>query len=65
MNHTGIVFRNEEDCRRLKSASGLGPITALAFRATINRPSDSARRRRGGADRCLDFTGDIQGGSGR
>ncbi|BCG90804.1 hypothetical protein MesoLj113c_69140 [Mesorhizobium sp. 113-3-9] len=32
------IVRNEEVCRRLKSAPGVGPITALAFRATIDRP---------------------------
>ncbi len=33
----GIV-RKEEACRRLISAPGVGPITALTFRATIDRP---------------------------
>ncbi|KXF74825.1 hypothetical protein ATN84_21575 [Paramesorhizobium deserti] len=33
----GIV-RKEEVCRRLMSAPGVGPITALTFRATIDRP---------------------------
>lgn len=32
------IVRNEEVCRRLKSGPGVGPITALAFRATIDRP---------------------------
>ncbi|ESW80638.1 hypothetical protein X770_30730 [Mesorhizobium sp. LSJC269B00] len=32
------IVRNEEVCRRLKSAPSVGPITALAFRATIDRP---------------------------
>jgi transposase len=32
------VVRKEEVCRRLMSAPGVGPITALAFRATIDRP---------------------------
>ncbi|MER8874671.1 transposase [Mesorhizobium sp. M0814] len=32
------MVRNEEVCRRLKSAPGAGPIAALAFRATIDRP---------------------------
>jgi transposase len=30
--------RKEEVCRRLMSVPGVGPITALAFRATIDRP---------------------------
>jgi transposase len=33
----GIV-REEDVCRRLMSAPGVGPITALTFRATIDRP---------------------------
>ncbi|BAB52325.1 transposase [Mesorhizobium japonicum MAFF 303099] len=32
------IVRNEKVCRRLMSAPGVGPITALAFRATIDRP---------------------------
>ena len=32
------IVRKEEVCRRLMSAPGVGPITALAFRATIDRP---------------------------
>ena len=32
------IVRTEEVCRRLMSAPGVGPITALAFRATIDRP---------------------------
>lgn len=32
------VVRKEAVCRRLMSAPGVGPITALAFRATIDRP---------------------------
>lgn len=31
------IVRKEEVCRRLMSAPGVGPITALAFRATIDR----------------------------
>ncbi|ESZ02020.1 hypothetical protein X736_31980 [Mesorhizobium sp. L2C089B000] len=31
------IVRHEEVCRRLKSAPGAGPITALAFRATIDQ----------------------------
>lgn len=32
------IVRQEKTCRRLMSAPGVGPITALAFRATIDRP---------------------------
>lgn len=32
------IVRKEAVCRRLMSAPGVGPITALAFRATIDRP---------------------------
>ena len=32
------IARNEEVCRRLMGVPGVGPITALAFRATIDRP---------------------------
>ena len=32
------IVREEEVCRRLMSVPGVGPITALAFRATIDRP---------------------------
>jgi len=32
------IVRHEQVCRRLMSAPGVGPITALAFRATIDRP---------------------------
>lgn len=32
------IVHKEEVCRRLMSAPGVGPITALAFRATIDRP---------------------------
>ena len=33
-----VIVRNEKVCRRLISVPGVGPITALAFRATIDRP---------------------------
>lgn len=39
------IVRGEEICRRLMSVPGVGPITALAFRATIDRP-DRFRRSR-------------------
>ena len=32
------IVNSEETCRRLMSVPGVGPITALAFRATIDRP---------------------------
>jgi transposase len=32
------IVRKKEVCRRLMSTPGVGPITALAFRATIDRP---------------------------
>ncbi|ANT54516.1 hypothetical protein A6B35_31320 (plasmid) [Mesorhizobium amorphae CCNWGS0123] len=32
------IVRNEEVWRRLKCAPNVGPITAVAFRATIDRP---------------------------
>lgn len=32
------IVKGEETCRRLMTAPGVGPITALAFRATIDRP---------------------------
>lgn len=44
----GIV-RGEEVCRRLMSVPGVGPITALAFRATIDRPDRFQRSRDVGA----------------
>ena len=33
-----VIVRGEAVCRRLMSVPGVGPITALAFRATIDRP---------------------------
>jgi transposase len=39
------IARREEVCRRLMSVPGVGPITALTFRATIDR-SDRFRRSR-------------------
>ncbi|MER8830941.1 IS110 family transposase [Mesorhizobium sp. M0938] len=44
----GLV-RKEEVCRRLMSVPGVGPITALAFRATIDRPERFSRSRNVGA----------------
>lgn len=43
------IVRNEEVCRRLKSAPGVGPITALAFRATIDWPERFGSSRAVGA----------------
>jgi len=39
------IVRGEEVCRRLMSVPGVGPITALAFRATIDRPDRFGRSR--------------------
>ncbi|WP_456684537.1 IS110 family RNA-guided transposase [Bradyrhizobium sp. P5_C11_2] len=33
-----VIVRGEAVCRRLMSVPGVGPITALAFRATIDQP---------------------------
>jgi len=43
------IVRREEVCRRLMSVPGVGPITALAFRATIDRPDRFKRSRDVGA----------------
>ena len=43
------IARNEQVCRRLMSAPGVGPITALAFRATIDQPDRFRRSRDVGA----------------
>jgi transposase len=43
------VVRQEETCRRLMSVPGVGPITALAFRATIDDPLRFRRSRDVGA----------------
>jgi len=40
-----VIARHEAICRRLMSVPGVGPITALAFRATIDR-ADRFRRSR-------------------
>ena len=34
--------RTEPTCRRLLTVPGVGPLTALAFRATIDRPDQGA-----------------------
>jgi transposase len=43
------IARQEDVCRRLMSVPGVGPITALAFRATIDRPDRFRRSRDVGA----------------
>jgi transposase len=43
------IARKEAVCRRLMSVPGVGPITALAFRATIDRPDRFKRSRDVGA----------------
>jgi transposase len=43
------IVRGEEVCRRLMSVPGVGPITALAFRATVDRPERLRRSRDVGA----------------
>jgi transposase len=43
------ITRREEVCRRLMSVPGVGPITALTFRATIDRPDRFRRSRDVGA----------------
>ncbi len=43
------IVRGEETCRRLMTVPGVGPITALAFRATIDRPERFRRSRDVGA----------------
>src|ERR1044072_2833234 len=41
--------RVEPTCRRLMTAAGVGPLTALAFRATIDQPGRVRRERDVGA----------------
>lgn len=43
------LVKKEAVCRRLMSVPGVGPITALAFRATIDRPDRFSRSRDVGA----------------
>lgn len=43
------IVRQEKVCRHLMSVPGVGPITALAFRATIDRPERFRRSRDVGA----------------
>src|SRR3954462_2886604 len=44
-----LIVRGEAVCRRLMSVPGVGPITALAFRATIDHPERFRRSRDVGA----------------
>jgi len=43
------IVRTEKVCRRLMGVPGVGPITALTFRATIDRPDRFRRSRQVGA----------------
>jgi transposase len=43
------ITREEATCRRLMTVPGVGPITALAFRATVDDPARFARSRAVGA----------------
>lgn len=43
------IVRGEDVCRQLMSVPGVGPITALAFRATIDRPDRFGKSRDVGA----------------
>jgi transposase len=43
------IVRHEPVCRRLMSVPGVGPLTALAFRATIDRPERFGHSRDVGA----------------
>lgn len=43
------IARTEKVCRQLMSVPGVGPITALCFRATIDRPDRFSRSRNVGA----------------
>lgn len=61
------IVRAEKVCRRLMSVPGVGPITALAFRAAIDRPDRFRRSRDVGAHlgltpaRCQSGETDIKG----
>ncbi len=44
-----IIAGQEQVCRRLMSVPGVGPITALAFRATVDQPDRFRRSRDVGA----------------
>jgi transposase len=65
------IARAEPVCRRLMGVPGVGPLTALAFRATIDRPDRFRRSRDVGAHlgltpkRYQSGETDIQGGISR
>lgn len=65
------IVRGEPVCRRLMGVPGVGPLTALTFRATIDQPSRFRRSRDVGAHlgltpkRCQSGETDVQGGIGR
>ena len=44
-----VIVRDEPVCRRLMSTPGVGPLTALAFRATIDQPERFKKSRDVGA----------------
>jgi transposase len=43
------IVRDNHTCRQLMTSPGIGPITALTYRATIDRPERFARSRDVGA----------------
>src|SRR3954467_12779647 len=65
------IGRDEPVCRRLTGVPGVGPLTALAFRATIDRPDRFRRSRDVGAHlgltpkRYQSGETDVQGGISR
>jgi transposase len=65
------IVRDEPVCRRLMGVPGVGPLTALTFRATIDRPDRSLRSRDIGAHlgltpkRYQSGETDVQGGISR
>jgi len=65
------IARAEPVCRRLMGVPGVGPLTALAFRATIDRPDRFRRSRDVGAHlgltpkRYQSGETDVQGGISR
>ena len=65
------IVRDEPICRRLMTVPGVGPLTALTFRATIDRPERFRRSRDVGAHlgltprRYQSGETDVQGGISR
>jgi transposase len=65
------IVRGEPVCRRLMGVPGVGPLTALTFRATIDRPDRFRRSRDVGAHlgltpkRYQSGETDVQGGISR